>query len=612
MSAFHLYTAGAGILEAMRQRTMHLGFALVLAFLIFPLSKKMRQTSIPWYDYILAAVSLSVTMYIFIFYKQLMARGGSPTTFDLAMGALCIILTMEATRRVVGKPLMILAGIFLTYAYFGPYMPGPFAHRGADIPRIIDHLYLGTEGIFSIPLGVSATYIIIFILFGSFLSVTGAGKMFIDLALALFGTARGGPAKAAVLSSGMMGSISGSSVANAVTTGTFTIPLMKRVGFKPHVAGAVEVAASSSGQLMPPIMGAAAFVMAEYTNIPYVEIIKAAAIPCILSYIAILFMVHLEALKSGIQGMPKSELPPVKKILVERGHLLLPFFVLIYLLVAGNTPMKAGFYAIIFTIALSFLKKDTRITWPRFIEAMEMAARNALGVALACAAAGIIIGVVSLTGLGLKLSSTIVHLAGGHLWLTLIFTMLASMILGMGLPTTATYIVLAAITAPALVAVGVPLLAAHLFVFYYGILADDTPPINLPAFATAGIAGANPVQTGITGFKFDCGALLLPYIFATNTALLLIDTDWTGALHAIFAAVVGILALTSGIQNYLLIRMRFYERLMVFAAAIVLVHVSLLTDIIGVSLFVAVLALQKMRLASQGPGHSAQVSQGSS
>jgi|Deesub1362A_J573_1020465.scaffolds.fasta_scaffold00080_9 TRAP transporter 4TM/12TM fusion protein len=615
MSLFHLYTAGFGMPEAMKQRSLHLAFALVLAFLAFSFARRPRQQTIPVYDLFLALVAAASTLYIFVNYYELMLRGGKPTTIDLVVGGICILLVLEATRRVVGKPLVILAVAFLLYGYYGPYMPGPFAHRGADLPRIIDHLYLGTEGIFGIPLGVSATYIMIFILFGAFLQVTGAGRMFIELALGLFGWMRGGPAKAAVVASGMVGSISGSSVANAVTTGTFTIPLMKRVGFKPHVAGGVEVAASSSGQLMPPIMGAAAFIMVEYTGIPYLEIIKAAAIPCILSYCAILFMVHLEAVKAGIKGLPREELPPVKRILLERGYLLLPFFVLIYMMVIGFTPLKAGYYTILFTIGLAILAnllklahKEVRENWRALlvpalktavrlgVQALEIGARNCVGVALACATAGIIIGIITLSGLGLKLSSIIVQAAGGHLWLTLIFTMLGSMILGMGLPTTGTYIILAAITAPALVHVGVPLLAAHLFVFYFGILADDTPPINLPAYATAGLAGANPIQTGITGFKYDCGALLLPYIFATNSALLLIDTDWLGVLHAIAAALLGILALTSAIQNYLLTYHRIWERLMLFAASMVLVHVSWYTDAIGIGLILLVLLLHKLRI----------------
>ncbi|MBE0466241.1 MAG: TRAP transporter permease [Candidatus Desulforudis sp.] len=616
MSLFHLYTAGFGVLEAMKQRSVHLSFALVLAFLAFPFSRQYRQKTIPVYDLILALLALTCTKYVFVNYQDLMYRGGKPTTTDLVAGAVCILLVLEATRRVVGKPLVILAGLFLIYGYYGPYMPGRFAHRGADIPRIIDHLYLGTEGLFGIPLGVSATYIIIFILFGTFLQVTGAGRMFIELALGLFGWMRGGPAKAAVVASGMMGSISGSSVANAVTTGTFTIPLMKKVGFKPHVAGGVEVAASSSGQLMPPVMGAAAFIMVEYTGIPYVEIIKAAAVPCILSYSAILIMVHLEAVKSGIKGLPREELPPVKQLLLERGYMLLPFFVLIYMLVIGFTPLKAGYYAILFTISLAvftnLLKlahKEVRGNWRALlvpalqtafrlgVQALEIGARNCVGVALACATAGIIIGIVTLSGLGLKLSSIIVQAAGGHLWLTLIYTMIGSMILGMGLPTTGTYIILAAITAPALVHVGVPLLAAHLFVFYFGILADDTPPINLPAYATSGLAGANPVQTGVTGFKFDCGALMLPYIFATNSALLLINTDWLGAVHAILAAFLGIVALTSAIQNYLFTYHRIWERLLLFTAAVVLVHLSWHTDAIGLGLILLVAASQKLRLA---------------
>ncbi len=597
MSLFHLYTAGWGIREAMIQRTIHLAFALFLVFLLYPAGKNAPKDRIPWYDILLSLAGVGVCVYIYTNYHALMIRAGAPTLSDLLVGSVALFLVLEATRRSVGLALVILASVFFFYAMLGPWMPGPLLHRGFSLSKIVEHLYLTTEGIFGVPLGVSATFVFVFILFGAFLEKTGAGTFFIDFALSVFGYMRGGPAKAAVVASGMMGSISGSSVANVVTTGTFTIPLMKKVGFAPHVAGGVEVAASTSGQIMPPIMGAAAFIMAEYTNIPYVQIIKAAALPAILNYCAILYMVHLEACKTGIQGIPREELRSPWSVLKEGGHHLIPVVGIIYMLLRGFTPLKAAFIGIMLAVVAGLLNRgESRLKFQDIISALENGARNALSVAVACAATGFIIGVVTLTGLGLRLSSLIIHWAAGNLVLTLFFTMIASIILGMGLPTTATYIVLATITAPALVRMNVPLIAAHLFVFYFGCAADDTPPVALAGYAAAGIAQSEPVRTGVMGFKFDFAAFLLPFTFVLAPALIFEGTGgWLETVHVFITACAGIMAFSACIQNYFTTTCTWWERIILLAVALVLIDPSWATDMIGAGLLLLVLISQRTR-----------------
>ncbi|MUV37191.1 Ribose-phosphate diphosphokinase [Lentibacillus sp. JNUCC-1] len=663
MSLFHLYTAGIEMLPRMKQNAVHLGFALTLTFLIFPIKKGLGQKKIPWYDLILAALGAFTGIYIIIIFADLLGKVGNPNTLDTVISFIAVLLVLEATRRVVGKPLVILAFIFMLYAWLGDkflpeflgsraILPDAINHFGFSWSEIAEFMYLSNEGIFGTPITVSAQYVFIFILFGAFLEVTGAGRMFIDLALSLVGSFKGGPAKAAVVSSGMMGSISGSSVANAVTTGTFTIPLMKKIGFRPHVAGGVEVAASSSGQFLPPVMGAAAFIMADFTGIPYLEIAAAAAVPALLSYTAILFMVHLEASKYNLSGIPRSELVSPFRILANRGYLLLPIVAIIVLLVMRLTPILASFMAIMgaifialfsyrmqkrfgagFLVSLLFVggaygghllfglnkyvtfvaagalvfaliwyalgKKiegegQTKFGWKEFFMACEQGAKNSLSVVAACATAGILTGVVTMTGLGPTLSSMILNLANEQLILVLLFTMFACIIMGMGLPTTATYIVLAAVMAPALIKMDVPVLAAHLFVFYYGILADDTPPINLPAYATSGIAKANPVQTGIQGFKFDMGALLLPFAFVMNPMLILQDDTATFLQVAlsIGTAFIGIIAWSTFIQSYLFTKYGWAERILAVAAALVLLNHIWWTDLIGLGLFGLIVLLQ--------------------
>jgi TRAP transporter 4TM/12TM fusion protein len=475
-SLFQLYTASVGLLPAQLQRSIHLGFVLLLAYLLYPATKKMSRRTLPWYDVVLGLLGAASAGYFIVNYRALIDRAGAYLPLDIIVGVFGILLVMEACRRVVGIPILVIAGVFILYAYFGPYMPGFLNHKGYTLSRIITHLSYTTEGILGLPLGVCATFIFLFILFGAFLEKTGIGKFFIDISNAIAGFAAGGPAKVAVLTSALEGTVSGSSVSNTVGSGSFTIPMMKNLGYKPEFAAAVEAAASTGGQIMPPIMGAAAFLMSETVGVPYIEVAKAAIIPAILYFTGIWIMVHLEAKKLGLRGMRKDELPRLMTVLKERGHLILPLAAIIFFLVKGSTPMRAALYGIVFSIVASFLRKSTRMSFRDFIDALEMAGRNIIGVAVACAVAGIIIGVVTLTGLGLKMASGLLGLAGGVKILTLFFTMIASLILGMGVPTTANYLITATITAPAVVQLGVPVLAAHMFTFYFGIIADITPP----------------------------------------------------------------------------------------------------------------------------------------
>jgi len=498
------------------------------------------------------------------------------------MGGITILLVLEATRRAIGPELPIVVIVFLLYAYFGPYMPGYFAHRGYSLERIIEHLYMQTEGIFGIPLGVSSSFVFLFILFGAVLNKTGMGKFFIDLSMALAGHTTGGPAKVAVIASGFVGSISGSSVANVVTTGSFTIPLMKSIGYKKDFAGAVEAAASTGGQIMPPVMGAAAFVMSEFLQIPYIKIAAAAAIPAIIYYAAVMIMVHLEACKNGLKGLPRERLPKAKQVLKEKGHLILPLLGLVYLMVRGYTAIFAAFWAIVMSLAASMIKKETRLNLKNFFGAFEDGAKGALGVASACACAGMVVGVTTLTGFGLKIASGIVALGGGKVLPTLFFTMIASIILGMGLPTTAKYIILAIMAAPALIQLGILPLAAHMFILYFGIIADLTPPVAVAAYAGAGIAGGNTMKTGFNAVKLAVAGFLIPYIFAINPALMGIQGPALLTIRLMVTSLAGVLALGAAASGFLMVKTELYERVLLFIVAIMLISPDLLTDIIGI------------------------------
>ncbi|SFL82638.1 TRAP transporter permease [Halanaerobium salsuginis] len=593
LSIFHLYTAGFGILLALKQRAVHLGFIFTLIFLLYPASKKHKKNKFIFaIDLALALISIAVSSYIIINYEPLVRRAGMYTQLDHVMAILAIIIVLEGARRAIGPELPVISIIFLLYAHYGQSMPGMLAHRGYSWSRIASHMYFTTEGIFGIPLGVSATYIFLFLLLGAFAKRTGLGDLFIDLAMSLTGRTTGGPAKAAVVSSGLMGSISGSSVANTVTTGSFTIPLMKRVGYEPKFAAAVEASASTGGQIMPPIMGAAAFIMAEFIGVPYVTIAKAAILPAILYYITVGLMVHFEAKKAGLSGMSADLTPKFLHVLKTRGHMILPLVIIFYYLFRGYTPLRAAFLGILVSFALSFIKKDTRMSLKDLLDTLREGAISALGVAAACAAVGFIVGVTTLTGLGLKFTSLTVALAHGNLFLALFFTMVACTILGTGLPTTATYIVLATMAAPALTHLGVPILAAHLFVLYFGVVADLTPPAALAAYAGAGIAGSNPLKTGITAVKLAIAGFVVPFIFAYSPSLLLINTNAFQVISITVSSIIGVFALAAAVLGYLNRKTTILERIILLASALGLLFPGWISNILGIILLALALFLQ--------------------
>jgi TRAP transporter 4TM/12TM fusion protein len=523
-----------------------------------------------------------------------MHRAGKFLDVDVIMGTILILLVLEAARRSAGWPVPIVAIFFLLYALLGPYLPEFLIHKGYSIKRISTYLALSTDGVFGVPLGVSATFIFLFILYGAILQKSGAGKFFTDLAFSVTGWSRGGPAKAAVTSSCFFGMISGSSVANTVTTGSFTIPLMKKTGYPPHFAGAVEASASTMGQIMPPIMGAAAFLIAEFLGIPYIKVCIAAAIPAALSFFAIFMQVHFKAVMMGIKGIPRIDLPSFKETLLNGGHHLISIFLLVYFLFLNFSPERAVFWAILATIVCSYIRKHTRMSLRDIFEALKEGAIGSVEVAAACAAAGIIIGSITMTGLGLKFSSLIVDLSGGTLLLALPFTMIACLALGMGVPTTAQYIIISALVAPALIKLGVVAIAAHLFIFYFGTRADITPPVALAAYAGAGIAGSNPMKTGVTAFQLGIAGYIVPFMFIYGPELLMI-----GPVHkvifATLSATFGVYCLAAGVQNCLFMKTTFYERMLLLITSFLLIKPGLITDLVGLTLFGMVYLSQKLR-----------------
>ncbi|MCE2570153.1 TRAP transporter permease [Motilimonas eburnea] len=638
-------------------RAIHLAFAIFLAFTAYPALKRSPRQFIPWQDWLFALLGAFSAAYILIFYEALANRSGAPTTLDVTVGVIGMVLLLEATRRALGPPLMIVAAVFLTYALAGPYMPDIIAHKGASLNKLISHQWLTTEGVFGVALGVSTSFVFMFVLFGALLDKAGAGNYFIKVAFSLLGHLRGGPAKAAVVASGLSGLVSGSSIANVVTTGTFTIPLMKRVGFPAEKAGAVEVAASTNGQLTPPIMGAAAFLMVEYVGIPYVEVIKHAILPALISYIALIYIVHLEALKANMKGLegpnslttsqflfvlltgllmvtgvgalvyyfiiwtkqlvgdaavyviaivtllsyvglvyisarnedlaiddPNQEevlIPPLGATLVSGLYYLLPIVALIWCLVVERfSPGLSAFWATLFMIFIVVTHRPLKalfrkqhdlstMVWVGLIDLFQSlvnGARNMIGIGVATAAAGVVVGTVTLTGIGLVMTEFVEFISGGNLFLILLFTAIISLILGMGLPTTANYIVVSTLMAPVIVTLGanagliVPLIAVHLFVFYFGILADDTPPVGLAAFAAAAIAKSDPIRTGIQGFTYDIRTAILPFMFIFNTQLLLIGIDsiWH-LLGTIFSATIAMLAFAAATQGFWLVKTKWWE-----------------------------------------------------
>jgi TRAP transporter 4TM/12TM fusion protein len=609
-SGFQLSIASWLILDSTFVRAIHLAFAMLIVFLNYPLFKKPRfgltyfsQTDrIPLLDYLLAIVAALSALYIVIDFEGLTSRYGAPIFRDLVLGIILVVMLLEASRRVIGPALSVIATLFIAYAFLGPHMPEVIMFKGVSINRFVGQMSMSTEGIYGIPLDVSATVVFLFVLFGAMLDRAGAGRYFIQLALSLLGRFKGGPAKAAVLGSGLTGLVNGSSIANIVTTGTFTIPLMKKVGYPPTKAAAVEVAASTDGQIAPPIMGAAAFIIAEYVNVPYVEVIKAAAVPAFASYAALLYITHIEASKLGLQGMPKSEVPRFLKTLLRGAHYMLPILMLLYeLIVVRHTPETAAFNACWVMALIMLIQRpvqayiDKKPLGPALwqgvrdiFSALAGGARNMVAVALATAAAGIIVGVVAM-GLGQLITEIIDVLSGGNIYLMLVITAFASLVIGMGLPTTATYIVMASLTAPAIVEIGqmndfiVPLMSAHLFCFYFGILADDTPPVGLAAYAAAAIAKSPPIPTGIQGFMYDIRTAILPFMFIFNADLILHNVNsWLQGLLIFAMACLGNFAFASATQGWFVARNKIWEVPLFLSVTLILMRPDLIASWISV------------------------------
>lgn len=598
-SSFQLYTATTGLLPPLQQRSLHVGFALVLIYLLYPMSKKDHSNKVKLYDFFFIVCSVYCVYYLFANFNALMFRAGAYNQTDLIVSCIAVLIVIEATRRVAGPILVGVSVFFLCYALFGNYFPGFFAHGGYSVKRIATYAWISSESILGIPISVSASFIFLFLLFATYLKKTGIGDWLTDLALAIAGGSTGGPAKAAIVASATQGTISGSSVANTVGTGSVTIPLMISIGYRPEFSAAVEAAASTGGQLMPPVMGAAAFIMTEFTDLPYATIALGASIPAFLYFTGVFIMVHLEAKKNGLEGLPKERLPKLK-VLGKKWYLSLPIFVIVTLLVQGYTPMRAALFGIVSSIGTgllnAFIDKEVQFGLKDIIHGLEEGARSALPVVMACASAGIIVGVVTLSGLGIKFANGIVELAGGSVYLTMFLTMIASIVLGMGMPTTANYIVQATIAAPALQAVGVPILAAHLFVFYFGIIADITPPVALAAFAGAGIAGSNPFKTGVQASLLAFAAYLVPYIFATSPELVLVfdaenlilGSKFVTLALSLGTALIGMFGVGGAVSGYLHLRLNTIFRVLLGFSGLALISTNLTLNIAGLVVFVII------------------------
>lgn len=598
-SLFHLYVT-FNPMPALQQRAIHVAVGVALIFLLYPFTSKQDRTKIAWFDWLLALLAAATAGYLIKEYTEIATtRGGIPNTIDIGMAIVTVILVLEAARRVTGLILPILALLFLAYPFVShmEWMPITMMTRPYDLGDIFGQLYLKTEGLYSSAIGASVNFIFLFILFGAFLAKSGMGQFFNDIALALAGHKQGGPAKVAVISSGFMGSINGAAVANVVGTGAFTIPLMKKIGYSKNFAGAVEASASIGGQILPPIMGASAFIMAETTGVAYGTIALAALIPAVLYFLAVIMQVHFRAGKKNLKGIPKANLPRVREIMKERGHLLLPIVFLIVLLYKNVPIGHAAFYTIISTVLAAAIRKNTRMSFKDILAALDSGARQALSVMIACAVVGIIIGVVSLTSFGNVMTSSIASLGAGSLFLTLFFTMAASMVLGMGLPSIPAYIITATMAAPALAEFDIPILVAHMFVFYFGIFANITPPVALAAFAGAGISGGDPMKTGFTALKLSAAGFLIPYLFVYNPSMLMIDTanaaintkDFPMAplpeiLLITATATIGIIALSAAIEGYLKTNINPLARIILGGGALMMIIPETYTDIAGIIL----------------------------
>jgi TRAP transporter 4TM/12TM fusion protein len=624
MSVYHFYASGFGLIRELLHRGIHLSFVLGLVFLLFGLRKSdpdfgvqkawYRFEGVPLIDIALALLVVGAAMYLPLLPPEIVSeRVGNPSQFDVFMGSALLLLTLEATRRSVGPTLPIIAMLFIVFAYFGPWMPGALKHGGASWLGIINHLYMTNQGIYGIAIGVMAQYVFLFILFGVLATRIGLGQLFIDLAMVIAGRYSGGPAKVAIFSSAFMGTISGSSIANTVTTGALTIPAMKRVGYPAHFAGAVEATASTGGQITPPILGAAAFIMVEYLEIPLRDVLAAALFPALLHYFGIFIMVHLEAKKLGLRGLRAEELPKVGVVLKDHWLSIIPLVILVYLILSGKTPDYAAVYGIIACVVVGFLNPTHRLTIPDLWNALAAGAKNTLAVGAAAATVGVVVGVVTLTGVGFRLGYVVVQTAtdiGGFLstlpilsyftvtqwalFVSLILIAISCIIMGAGIPTTATYIILVAVAAPALAQLQVEPLVSHFFVFYYGVLADITPPVALAAYAAAGIAGSNPFKTGNTAFRLGIAKALVPFVFVYSPALLLVADGFTWWLFTttLIGAMLGIASLGVAFSGFLFAPLAKWERWWVALVSFLFIAPGLLTMVIGLVLMAPIVIRQ--------------------
>jgi TRAP transporter 4TM/12TM fusion protein len=560
-----------------------LAFALILTFLIYPWRKHIRSRVAPAVNGAAIVGSLLACGNIaFVVYYVLYERAGAATKIDIVLGCILILLVLDMTRRIMGWALPIITLVFIAYAFFGSHIPIPYVkHAGVDLSRFISYEYLSTEGLFTIPLGVSATFIAVFVIFASFLIHSGVGSFFMDAATAIAGGMTGGPAKISVVSSAAMGSVSGSAVANVVTTGSVTIPLMKRMGFPAIIAGGIEGTASTGGQIMPPLMGAAAFIIASITGNPYVIICIAAFIPALLSFLSVFIIVHFESERYGIKGLPKEELPKLWPILKRKGHLVLPIGVLVAMLLMGYTAMKAGLYSIVSVVLVSTLQRETRMGPKKIVSTLEDGARSVLPIVAACACSGIIVGVLTLTGLGLKISYLLVRIAQGNLPVLLILAMCASILLGMGITTTAAYLLVAIIVAPALAKMGIPELAAHMFVFYFAVISTITPPVALAGYTAAGIAETDPFKTSLVGFRIGIAKFVVPYYMIYRPDIMLLSGNIPNILAALVASFIGIWALAIGSCGYAFRELRWYERVILLACIPLTIPPNTLWNVLG-------------------------------
>jgi len=583
MSIYHLWAATFGAPEAMMHRSVHLTFTFGLIFLMSLSSSLKKKGFSLVMDLVLLAAAMISMAHIFLNYEYVVTRYPyvqSLSSWDFWLGIVVTLLLLEASRRTIGWALPLTAVAFLLYGLFGQHLPGLLRHTGFSLETLIDQLYLTTEGIFGIPLGVSATYVILFVIYGAFLEESGTGEAFTNFATSLVGGTKGGPGKISCVSSSLFGTISGSAVANVMVDGWLTIPLMKRAGFRPQAAAAIEATASTGGQIMPPVMGAAAFVMAEFTGISYLDICKHALVPALLYYLALFMAIHFEASRSGLLGLPKEERPSLSSVMREKGHLFIPIGVIVYFMIAGYTPMLACLYAIASVLPSSFLRKGSRMDLGKILRALEAGARNMLPVAAACACAGIVVGIINLTGLGLKFTSIMLDVAGGSLAPALILTMITGIILGMGLPTTAAYIVQASLLIPGLIKLGIPVIAAHLFVFYFAILSAITPPVAMAVYAAAGISGSNVWQTGLQALRMGATGFIVPFMFVYGPSLLMMG-NWLEIITAIVSASVGVILLSSGLMGWFLGETRLWQRGLLVFSAILLIRPGLTTDLLG-------------------------------